>query len=135
MEAPLSVEEITLAISQLPAHKTPGLDGLPAEWYSQFQHLLCPSLLKMYSKALNTQILPPSIREALIFLLLKPRKDPLKFDSFRPISLINGDVKILAKILANRLNAIVAKLVRCDQGGFIPGRFTRINIRRLFQNL
>lgn len=75
------------------------------------------------------------MREALIILFLKPRKDPLKCDSYRPISLINADVKILAKVLANRLNTVVAKLVRSDQGGFIPGRSTRMNICRLFHNL
>lgn len=45
------------------------------------------------------------------------------------------DVKILAKILANHLNTVVAELVKSDQGGFIPGRFARMNICRLFHNL
>lgn len=98
LEAPLCVEEIAMAISQLAAHKTPGLDGFPTEWYSQFQHLICPFLLHTYNKALNAGI-PPPMREALIILLLKPCKDPLKCDSYRPISLINVDVKILAKVV------------------------------------
>lgn len=75
------------------------------------------------------------MREALIILLLKPRKDPLKCDSYCPISLINVDVKILAKVLATRLNTVVATLVNSDQGGFIPGRSTRMNIRSLFHNI
>ena len=135
LEEPLSVEELTLAISQMPAHKSPGLDGFPVEWYKQFQHLLGPLLLKTYNEALKEGRLPPSMREALIVLLLKPRKDPLKCDSYRPISLINVDAKILAKALANRLNKVIARLVGSDQGGFIPGRSTRMNIRRLFHNL
>lgn len=53
LEAPLSVEEITTAISQLPALKTPGLDGFPAKLYSQFKHLLCPFLLWTYNSALT----------------------------------------------------------------------------------
>lgn len=79
----------------MPAHKTPGLDGFPVEWYKQFQHLLSPILLKTYD-ALKEGVLPPSMREALIVLILKPQKDPLKCDYYRPISLINVDVKILA---------------------------------------
>lgn len=94
-----------------------------------------PILLNTYNEALKDRVLPPSMREALIILILKPRKDPLKCDSYRPISLINVDVKILAKVLANLLNKVVAKLVGSDHGGFIPGRSTRINIRRLFHNL
>lgn len=47
--APLSVEEIAPAIWQLPAHKTPGLDGFPTEWYTHLWHLLCPLLLSTCS--------------------------------------------------------------------------------------
>lgn len=75
------------------------------------------------------------MREALIVLILKTQKDLLKCDSYWSISLINVDVKILAKVLANRLNRVVAKLVGSDQGGFKPGRLARMNIRRLFHNL
>lgn len=72
------------------------------------------------------------MREALIILLLRHRKeDPLKCDSYRPISFINVDVKILAKVLANCLHAVVATLVNNDQGDFITGRSTRINIQYL----
>lgn len=41
------------------------------------------------------------------------------------------DVKILAKVLVNCLNALVAKMVRSDQMGFIPGRFSRMNIEHV----
>lgn len=75
------------------------------------------------------------MHEALIVLLLKPHKDPFKCDSYHPISLINVDIKILAKVLAKHLNTLVVKLVHSGQGGFIPGRFIRMNNRRLFQNL
>ena len=78
LDAPISVEENAAAISQMPEHMTPGLDGFPTEWYSQFKDLLCPFLLRTYNKALDVGILPPTMREALIVLVLKPCKDPLK---------------------------------------------------------
>lgn len=127
----LSLEELSLAILQLPTHKTPDLDGFPAEWYTHFRHLLDPILLNTYNEALNDGVLPPSMRKALIILILKPQKDPLKCDSYWPIFLINVDVKILAK----SLNKVVVKLVGSDYGGFIPGRSTRMHIHRLFHNL
>lgn len=40
--------------------------------------------------------LPPSMNEAVIVLILKPGKDSLSPDSFRPISLLTTDVKLLA---------------------------------------
>lgn len=54
------------------------------------------------------------MREVLIVLILKPHKDLLRCD-YRPIYLINVDVKILVKVLANRLNTVIAQLVRGKQ--------------------
>lgn len=45
------------------------------------------------------------------------------------------DAKILAKVLAVRLNRVIHKLVHMDQAGFIANRSTSLNIRRAFLNL
>lgn len=52
--------------------------------------------------------------------------------SYRPISLLNSDQKILAKILAKRLSTVMNKLVHSDQTGFVPDRSSFNNLRRLF---
>lgn len=58
--------------------------------------------------------------EALIVLIPKPGKDPLYPESYHPISLLQLDVKILAKILALRLNKVVLGLVHADQTDSCP---------------
>ncbi|XP_072012556.1 peroxisomal membrane protein PEX14 isoform X1 [Engystomops pustulosus] len=135
LDAPLSAEEVELAIQSLPPGKTPGLDGLGGEWYRDNCETLVPLLLSLYSDAFDSGSLPDSMREALIVVLPKPGKDPLLPDSYRPISLLNSDVKILAKILATRLNKVILSLVHPDQTGFMPGRGTDINIQRLHLNI
>lgn len=71
---------------------------------------------------------------ASIMVLLKPGKDRLYPESYSPISLLNSDVKILAKVLANSLSKVLQQLVHPDQSGFIPTKLTANNIRRLYLN-
>ena len=56
--------------------------------------------------------LPNSFYEATIILILKPDKDATK------ISLMNIDAKILNKILANRIQQHIKKIIHHDQEGF-----------------
>jgi hypothetical protein len=54
---------------------------------------------------------------------LVPKKDnPKTVNDFRPISLLNSPIKIISKLLANRLQSIVLKVVHENQYGFFKGR-------------
>ena len=71
----------------------------------------------------------PSMRRGIITLLPKKDKNQLLLKNWRPISLLNTDYKILAKVLAFRLKKVLPSVIHEDQSGFISGRYIGENIR------
>lgn len=66
-------------------------------------------------------------KKGTITIIPKEGKDSTLCSSYRPISLLNTDTKLFAKVLAKRMKTIMNNLVHADQVGFIPGRKGRDN--------
>lgn len=123
LNASITLEELQVAVASSPRAKAPGIDGLPIKIYKIFGDVLLPELLSIIMEAKGQGRLPQSMYEAIIVGLLKAGKDPTVAVSYRPISLLTTDLKILAKVLAIRLSKVITKLVHPDhQDLFLIGQ-------------
>lgn len=135
LEKVFTEEEFHSAVKSMQNGKCPGPDGFPSEFFKRFARELAPLLLSTYKESSTSGSLPPTMRQAVISLILKKEKNPVECGSYRPISLLNFDSKILAKMLALRLEKVLPSLISDDQTGFIKHRQISSNICRLLNVL
>ena len=110
-------------------NKSPGSDGLPAEFYKVFWEDIKQFLLSALNFAHAKGCLSTTQRRGLITLVPKKNKPANLLKNWRPITLLNCDYKIAAKSIANRMKKILPKIINNDQTGFLKGRFIGENIR------
>ena len=121
LNRPITADEIEAVIKKLPAHKSPGLDGFTGEFYKTFKEEGTPILLRLLKKYKKREDSQTFFYEAGISLIPTPDKDITKKENSRPILLRDIDAKILNKILADRIQQHIKKIIHHDQMGFIPG--------------
>ena len=119
---PINKNEIKQTINQMENDKSPGIDGIPIEFYKTFYHTIENDLLQIYNNILfYEQNTTKTMHQAIITLI--PKKGDLnQLKYWRPISLLCGDYKILTKILSNRLKTILPHIILEEQNCSVPQR-------------
>ncbi|RVW53840.1 LINE-1 reverse transcriptase-like [Vitis vinifera] len=121
LEFPFSEAEIYAALMRMNGDKAPGPDGFTVAFWQKCWEIVKEDVLDMFKEFHEQNSFIRSLNHT--FLVLLPKKGGAEdLGDYRPISLLGGLYKLLAKVLANRLKKVICKVISTDQNAFIKGR-------------
>jgi hypothetical protein len=124
----VSEAEVARAMAAAKPGTAPGPDGLPLLVYKRFSQLLTPVLARVFSAVGSLRVVPAGFLGGAISALPKPHADPLDVAGYRPITLLNTDYRLLARVLAGRLQPVLQKVVSQSQTAYLRGRRSGSNV-------
>ncbi len=127
----IDLNECHTALKDMKNGKSPGSDGYTVEFYKFFWTKIGNLVLDSYNYSFKEGRLSIDQRRGVISLLPKKDKNRELLKNWRPLTLLNVDYKILAKILAARVRSSLPKLIEADQCGYIKNRYIGENIRTI----
>lgn len=89
------------------------------------------SLSELMNDIIRTKEIQNTWKEANITVLPKDGTDLKDPKNYGPVSSLNTDYTIFAKILLDKLKVFLKDFIKEDQAGFLPGRQIRDNLRVL----
>ena len=111
------------ALKNIPKNKSPGNDELTKEFYEKnWDDLKLPFITSLRKSFLKDE-LSKSQKQAIIRLIEKKDKGKRYIQNWGPLSLLNTDVKVLLKVMAQRLKKTLPFLISANQSGYADGQF------------
>jgi hypothetical protein len=118
---PSSKEEIDEVIRDLPLGKSPGPDGVNSDFMKKCWPIISKDFYDLCQAFYRKEVCLQSINGSFITLI--PKVDNrVTVSDYRPISLLNSSIKLITKILVNRLQAVIFQLIHQTKYGFIKNR-------------
>ena len=108
----ISIKEVQRAIDNSKLGKAPGVDGLPYDILKQFSCVTVKWITEFYNFVLDEGRTPKSWSTYLVHMLEKPNSE-----AYRPISVSCALLKILERIVCDRLNWYI------ESRGLLPNNF------------
>ena len=117
-ENEISLDDCKNALFSMKLNKSPGSDGLSVEFYQAFCDNLKVYFYNSLKETYQNGYMSETQRKGILSLIFK-KGDPTNLSNWRPLTLLNVDYKIIARVLAFRLQTIIPKINSTDQNGFI----------------
>lgn len=133
----ISYTETAQIIKNLKPNKAPGSDGITAKVIKNLPNRGIFFLTHIYNYCLFFNFFPDSWKNAKVFPLLKPGKDPTVAQSYRPISLLSIVGKIFERVLLSRIQLHIDEfnIIPDTQFGFRNGHSTDLQLLRLINHV
>lgn len=128
-EGEMTLKECENVLNSFMAGKSPGNDGITAEFYKHFWSVLGPVMVESYNFSFHHQQMPLSQTQAVITLIEKKDSDKSLLKNWRPISLLNVDYKIASKVIAYRIKEVLPSLINPSQTAYVKGRYIGETLR------
>ena len=120
LTTPFTHEEIDRVVREMPSDRAPGPDGFSGAFLKACWPLIKHDFYSLCGQFYEGRLDLTSINDGLITLIPKrPSRKTVK--DYRPITLLNCYLKVITKILANRLQKVILKIVHKNQYGFLKG--------------
>ncbi|RVW72592.1 Transposon TX1 uncharacterized 149 kDa protein [Vitis vinifera] len=121
LELPFTEEEVHSAIRGMNGDKAPGPDGFTGAFWQFCWEFVKEEVMEMFKEFHEHKTFLKSLNAT--FLVLIPKKGGAEeLGDFRPISLLGGLYKLLAKVLANRIKNVIGGVISLDQNAFVSSR-------------
>jgi len=121
LSIPFTREEIDKVVKEMPSDKSPGPDGFNGLFLKSCWHIIKEDIYSLCFQFYEGDLNLESINMGNITLIPKIGS-PESINDFRPITLLNCVLKLITKILANRLQKVILKIIHKNQYGFLKGR-------------
>lgn len=121
------MEEVRAALFHMHPEKSPGPDGMTPSFFQQHWDIVGDDVVKLTQEFFRTCKIMQGLNDMNIVLIPK-KKNPTVLEELRPIALCNVLMKVIIKVLANRMKELMGDVVSDTQSAFIPGRLIFDNI-------
>ena len=118
---PFTNEEIDAAVSSCDSDKAPGPDGFNFKFVKSAWDVIKHDMYAIINEFYASSKLPQGSNTAYIALIPKI-DEPKEFKQYRPISMVGSIYKIIAKMLAKRLQSVMSSIVGPLQSSYIKDR-------------
>lgn len=127
LQTEITEEEVRPALFQMHPDKAPGPNGMTPAFHQKHWSVVGKDVIKLVRNFFHNRVLPQGLNKTHMVLIPK-KKNPVKIGDLRPIALCNVLMKIITKVIANRMKDILEGVVSGAHSAFIPGRLISDNI-------